>query len=42
MDGILSNAQEGLRSDQKNNYLDDIKNFVRGRKQVTQAFTSKH
>ena len=38
MDGILSNAQKGLRSDQKNNYLDDIENFIRGRKQV---FTSK-
>ena len=38
MDGILSNAQKGLRSDQKNNYLDDIEHFIRGRKQV---FTSK-
>lgn len=30
-----------LRSDQKMYYLDDIENFISGRKQVIQAFTSK-
>ena len=41
MNGILSNVQKGSRSDQNNNYLNDIEMFINGRKQVIQVFTGK-